>query len=70
MCGRAACGADKCAKNYLVAIWKLRESVVGVLRVAQRRVVREPASGASAAVLLGKQTEQVAGPRGTLWDSK
>ena len=30
MCGRAACGADKCAKNYLVAIWKLRESVVGV----------------------------------------
>ena len=28
MCGRATCGADKCAKNYLVAIWKLRESVV------------------------------------------
>ena len=69
MCGRAACGADKCAKNYLVAIWRLRESVVGVLRVAQGRVVREPASGASAAVLLGKQTQQVTGPRGTLWES-
>ena len=53
-CGQARWALDKATKNFLVASWRLRESVLGVLSVRRQRFYREP-STLSTSALLRKQ---------------
>ena len=54
LCGQAAWSLDKAVKNFLVACWRLRESVVGVLLV-KRGVFCRTASTFTARDLLRKR---------------
>ena len=55
-----ACAVDKLTKNFLQACWRLREALVGKLRVEHRILIHEPGRGEVQAVmarLLGPASE-------------
>ena len=55
LCGLALWMMDKAVKKCLVAMWRLRESVVGRLNMVAGKLVIVPCSGASVADLLARQ---------------
>ena len=59
-CGQALWMHDKAVKNYLLACWRLRESVMGPIRVVGGRLVRSPPEEKSSRAVLSSQGQRPA----------